>query len=105
MTCGACGLVLPMIVLGMSWGGTIPNPTRRATPTARASWRSGQHSRQDRFFGDHRVVRTARRTRGGPRRRDLLDVPTAERPSDPDRMRRVLVRDDTALHFNGPGNE
>jgi pimeloyl-ACP methyl ester carboxylesterase len=26
-------------------------------------------------------------------------------PADPDRMRRVPRRDDTAFHFNGPGNE
>ncbi|QRE73361.1 alpha/beta fold hydrolase [Methylobacterium aquaticum] len=117
--CDALGLVRP-VVLGMSFGGYVaqayasrypdhPGKLVLASTAAKVDFpaifaRFGE-------LGGPEVARVAE---------TYWTAPTAERraayfrtcipfyrrkPVDPGKLRRVLVRDGTALHFNGPGNE
>ncbi|KMO32421.1 hypothetical protein VQ03_26395 [Methylobacterium tarhaniae] len=117
--CDALGLVRP-IVLGMSWGGYVaqsyatrypdhPGKLVLVSTAARVDFpaifeRFGQ-------LGGPDVARIAETYWTAPtaeRRAEYFRtcVPFyRRRPVDPARLRRVLMRDDTALHFNGPGNE
>jgi len=117
--CDALGLVQP-IVLGTSWGGYVAQSYATRYP---------DHP------GKLVLVSTAARVEfpailesfarlGGPEAARVAEAywlaPTAERraefiricgplyrrtPSDPNAMRRVQIRHDTALHFNGPDHE
>ncbi|KMO11840.1 alpha/beta fold hydrolase [Methylobacterium indicum] len=117
--CDALGLVRP-IVLGMSWGGFVAQSDATRHP---------DHP------GKLVLVSTAAKVDfpavfamfgrlGGPEAARIAESywtdPTAERreafirvcrplyrrtPADPAELRRVRIRHDTALHFNGPANE
>lgn len=117
--CDALGIVKPT-VLGMSWGGYVAQAYATRHPD---------------LPGKLVLVSTAAKVEfpaifemfgrlGGPEAKRIAETywmaPTAESraefirtcvplyrqtPPDPEAMRRVLMRNETALHFNGPGQE
>ncbi|MEE8631656.1 MULTISPECIES: alpha/beta fold hydrolase [Methylobacterium] len=117
--CDALGLVRP-IVLGMSFGGYVaqayatrypdhPGRLILASTAAKVDFpaifaRFGE-------LGGPEVARIAETYWTAPTAEKRAEyfrtcVPFYRRkPVDPDKLRRVLMRNDTALHFNGPGNE
>ncbi|KMO38987.1 alpha/beta fold hydrolase [Methylobacterium aquaticum] len=117
--CDALGIVQP-IVLGMSFGGYVaqsyatrypdhPGKLVLASTAARVDF-PGIFARFGELGGPE-VARIAESYWTAPtteRRAEYFRtcVPFYRRkPADPAKLRRVLVRNDTALHFNGPGNE
>lgn len=117
--CDALGLVRP-IVLGMSFGGFVaqayatrypdhPGKLVLASTAAKVDFpaivaRFGE-------LGGPAIARIAESYWTAPTAEKRAEyfrtcVPFYRRkPVDPAKLRRVLVRNDTALHFNGPGNE
>ncbi|WP_205820862.1 alpha/beta fold hydrolase [Methylobacterium nonmethylotrophicum] len=117
--CDALGLVRP-IVLGVSWGGYVAQAYATRHPDHPGKLVLVSTAAKVEFPA---IVEAFLRL-GGPEAARIAEAywmaPTAERraeyfracvplcrrtPPDPDALRRVLIRHDTALHFNGPANE
>lgn len=117
--CDALGLVRP-IVLGMSWGGFVaqayaarypdhPGKLVLASTAARVEF-SAIFARFGELGGPEvaRIAETYWTAPTAERRAAYFStcVPLYRRkPVDPELLRRVRIRHDTALHFNGPANE
>lgn len=117
--CDALGLVRP-VVLGMSWGGYVaqayatrhpdhPGKLVLASTVAKVDFPAIFKRFEE--LGGPQIARIAESYWTAPTAEKRAEyfrhcVPFYRRkPVDPDKLRRVLVRNDTALHFNGPGNE
>ncbi|AWN47344.1 alpha/beta hydrolase [Methylobacterium terrae] len=117
--CDALGLVRP-IVLGMSWGGYVAqsyatrhpdHPGKLVLVSTAAKFEFPAVFERFGHLGGPEAARIAEAYWTAPtaeRRADFIRVcgPLYRRtPSDPEAMRRAVIRHDTALHFNGPENE